>query len=117
MRVVKDRILIHAAGRKRLVLEPSDVFFIEAVAGGSRIRVRSARALMDVRKLGELEPVFAAHDFLRVHRNHLVNLRRVKEIRRRKQGKDWELKLEPPVNRILPISREALAQVWAAYGE
>ncbi len=47
----------------------------------------------------------------------MVNLRRVRAIRRRPTGDDWELKLEPPVNRVLPISRSHLEEVWKAFGE
>ena len=112
-----DRILLHPAYGKRRAMEPSDVYFIEAVEGESRVRTRGSRPIMDVRPLGEMEPLFAPHGFLRVHRNHLVNMRRVREIRRRGTGKDWELKLDPPVNRVLPISRSALAEVWEAFGE
>ncbi len=32
-----------------------------------------------------------------------------------KKGADWELKLEPPVNRILPISRNALKKLLDSY--
>jgi hypothetical protein len=32
-------------------------------------------------------------------------------------GRDWELKLEPPVNKILSIARDRLAGLRAALGE
>jgi len=31
-------------------------------------------------------------------------------------GREWEVKLEPPVNRVLPVSRGALAELWKAFG-
>jgi DNA-binding LytR/AlgR family response regulator len=51
-----------------------------------------------------------------VNRSQAVNLRRVREIRRDSDG-GWELKLDPPVNRVLPISRRRVAGLWEAYGE
>ncbi len=30
--------------------------------------------------------------------------------------RDWELRLEPPVNRILPVSRVRAESLWALYG-
>ncbi len=33
------------------------------------------------------------------------------------RGEDWELELDPPVNLVLPVSRDALAALWAAFGE
>jgi DNA-binding LytR/AlgR family response regulator len=53
---------------------------------------------------------------VRVHRNYLVDLRHVRQLRRRPRGEDWELTLEPPVNAV-PVSRSALAALWAAFGE
>jgi len=41
----------------------------------------------------------------------------VAEIRRRPNRRDWELRLEPPVNAVVPVSREELAALWRAYGE
>jgi DNA-binding LytR/AlgR family response regulator len=54
---------------------------------------------------------------VRVHRNFLVNPRHAREVRRRPTGEDWELKLDPPVNLVLPVSRGALKALWAAFGE
>ncbi len=31
--------------------------------------------------------------------------------------RDWELLLEPPTNTVVPVGRERLASLWAAYGE
>jgi DNA-binding LytR/AlgR family response regulator len=42
--------------------------------------------------------------FIRSHRSYLVNLDRVRELRLRPgDSNDWELKLEPPVNKVLPV--------------
>ena len=117
MTALADRVLIHPADGLRRPIDPAEIYFLEAIEGETRLRGRSSRALVDVRPLGELAPLFGPYGFLRVHRNHMVNLRRVREIRRRPTGEDWELKLEPPVNRVLPISRSRLEGVWEAYGE
>jgi len=54
--------------------------------------------------------------FLRIHRNHMVNLARIAEVRRRQKGRGWEVKLEPPVNRILPVSASAVKGLFEAFG-
>ncbi len=117
MPTLPDRILLRLADGLRRPLDPAEVYFLEALEGATRLRSRSVRSLFDVRPLGDLAPLFAPHGFLRVHRNHMVNMRRVRDIRRRPSGEDWELKLEPPVNRVLPISRSHLEEVWRAFGE
>ena len=98
-----DRVLLHLVDGQRTPVDPADVYFLEAVGSETLVRGRSRRRLEDVRPLGELMRLFKPHGFQRVHRNHAVNLRRILTIRR--TGRDWELKLEPPVNRVLPIGR------------
>ncbi len=79
------------------------------------VRLRSKRRLRDVRPLGTLLKEFTPYGFLRIHRNHAVNLVRIREIRRRKGREDWEVKLEPPVNRVLPVSRGQVRKLLTAY--
>ena len=111
------RLLLHLGPGLRQAIEPEDVYFVEARGDDTEIRTRAARALKDVRPIGSLEAPFLRQGFLRTHRNYLVNPRHVRQIRRRPQGEDWELKLDPPVNLVLPVSRGALAVLWAAFGE
>jgi len=73
--------------------------------------LRAARPLVDRRPTRELLPHFLPHGFLEIHRQYVVNLRRVREIRRRAGSREWEVKLEPPVNRVLPVSRGALKEL------
>ena len=112
-----EKVLLHLSDFVRKPITPADVYFLEAIGDETLVRTRSSRPFRDVRSLGELLPDFVPYGFLRIHRNHAVNLTRVREIRRRKKGPDWELKLEPPVNRILPISRNALKQLLDSYSQ
>lgn len=41
----------------------------------------------------------------------------MRELRPRDEGADREVKLDPPVNRVLPVARGELARVEAAFGE
>ena len=104
-------ILVHLSDSRRLFLDPGEVYYLEAEGDETLIRTRSARRLRDLRSLGEVLPFFESRGFLRVHRNHAVNLQRVRELRRRKKSSGWELKLQSPVNRILPVSRDALSKL------
>jgi len=52
---------------------------------------------------------------VRIHRNHAVHAGRVREIRQAASGSRWEIRLEPPVNTVLPVSRRSLAALLAAY--
>jgi len=68
-----------------------------------------------MRPIGYLLPHFVPHGFFQIHREYVVNLRQIRQIRRRDDSRDWEVKLEPPVNRILPVSRGAVAKLWKAF--
>ena len=109
------RVLINVSELRRVPVDPNDVYFLEAVGDDTLVRLRSKRRLRDLRPLGTLLREFTPDGFLRVHRNHAVNLARIREIRRRKGREDWEVKLEPPVNRVLPVSRDQIRKLLKAY--
>jgi DNA-binding LytR/AlgR family response regulator len=114
MRRLPGHVLLHVSDGLRELVNVDDVFYLEAVGDETRVRRRGARTLVDVRPLGELLPLFESHGFLQIHRSHAVNLRRIRQLRRRERGRDWEVKLEPPVNRVLPVSRDAYPSLVAA---
>jgi len=111
------RLLLHLGPGVRQAIEVDEVYFVEAAGDDSRVRTRAARPLQDVRPMGELARLLAPHGFVRTHRNYLVNPARVSEVRRRPERQDWELRLDPPVNAVLPVSRSRLRALWSAFGE
>lgn len=117
MSPLPPRVLLHLGRDRRRAVEPRDVYFLEAEGETTLVRLRSARRVRDGRALGDLLKALPAGHLVRVHRNHAVNPRHVLEVRRRDAAKGWEVKLEPPVNRILPVGRTFLTRLWAAFGE
>jgi LytTr DNA-binding domain len=111
------RLLLHLGPGLRQAIEGDEVYFVEARGDDTEVRTRGARVLKDVRPIGALAAAFLRHGFVRIHRDYLVNPRHVRRVRRRPRGDDWELTLDPPVNTVLPVSRSALAALWAAFGE
>jgi len=110
-----DRFLIHLAEFRRVPIDPSQVFFLEADGDETLLRTHRKKVIRDLRSLGELEPMFQPHQFFRVHRNHMVNLRKIREIKQRPNGDGWQLRLHPPVNQVLPIGRTYERQLWKAF--
>ena len=113
----EERVLLHLDERTRRAIDPGDVYFLEADGSDTLIRLRASRRLRDVRQLPEVLALFGPHGFLRIHRSHAVNLARVLEVRLQADGRDWEVKLEPPVNLVLPVARGELPALWQAFGE
>lgn len=111
------RVLLHLENGRRVPIDLAEVFFLEAGGDQTEVRTRGRRRLRDLRSLAEVMARFPAGSLVQVHRRYAVNIDRVDEIRRRDGGRDWELKLEPPVNRVLPVSRTYLPRLWVSYGE
>ena len=111
------RALLHLEDGRRVPMEPDEVFLLEADGDRTIVRTRGRRNLKDLRSLGEVLARFPDGAMVQVHRSYSVNPDRVSEVRRREHGRDWELKLEPPVNRVIPVGRSHLAALWVAYGE
>jgi DNA-binding LytR/AlgR family response regulator len=65
--------------------------------------------LVDIRPIGDLMASFEHHGFVRIHREHAVNIAHIRLLRLQPDGRDWEVKMEPPVNRVLPVARDRLA--------
>ena len=103
-----QRAVLHSGDGVRELVETGDVYLLEADGGRTLVRLAEAEPKIDVRPLGEILPHFEARGFLRIHRSYAVNLARIQFLRRRDVGRDWEVRLEPPVNRVLPVSRDAL---------
>jgi DNA-binding LytR/AlgR family response regulator len=61
--------------------------------------------------------LFEPFGFVRIHREHAVNIAHVRLLRLQADGRDWELKLEPPVNRVLPVARDRLNTLRRFLGE
>jgi DNA-binding LytR/AlgR family response regulator len=115
--LVTRRVLLRLSDGRRVPVVPEEVFFLEADGDETLVRTRGRRRVRDVRSLAELLARFPAGMFIQVHRARAVNVDRVTEIRRRRGGRDWELRLEPPVNTLVPVARDRLDDLWAAYGE
>ena len=112
-----SRVLVRVSESELVPVDPADIYLLEAEGGSTRVRSRSRDALVDLREMSEVAPLFQPFAFLRVHREFAVNLARVARVRRRPSGRDWEGKMEPPVNRVIPVARDALSALWEAFGE
>jgi DNA-binding LytR/AlgR family response regulator len=99
------------------MLDVGEIYFLESDGHDTMVRTARKTRLRSVRPLGDLEKLLKPHGFLRGHKSYLVNMNRIREVRLRKSDdNDWELKLDPPVNAVLPVGREHLAGLRRALG-
>ncbi len=72
-----NQILIHMSRSEHRVLDPDDVYYLRA-RGETEVRLRSREPLIDVRPIGWVAPLFEPFGFVRVHREHAVNIDRIR---------------------------------------
>jgi DNA-binding LytR/AlgR family response regulator len=111
------RIAIKVSNRRFVLLDVDEIYCLESEGHDTWVRTARKSRLRSVRSLGELEKTLKPYGFSRIHKSYLVNLDRVREVRLRKgDDNDWELKLDPPVNSVLPVGREHLAGLRRVLG-
>lgn len=109
------RILLHLAPDLRLPVDVHDIYLLEADGGDTLVRRRGRKPLRDLRRLGELAAIATPFGILRIHHDHAVNVAHIREIRGRPNARGWQVKMKPPVNRILNVSRRHEAALWKAF--
>ncbi|MCH8340851.1 MAG: LytTR family transcriptional regulator [Chloroflexi bacterium] len=98
-----------------LLLEKSQIFYVEAEADDSLIRTARKKRYRHSERLDQVEARLPSPPFFRIHRSYVVNLNRVFELRSRGDD-EWELKMDPPVNKVLPVSRRRLRDLRKLLG-
>ena len=111
MTAFSDRFLVQLAADRWRAVDLADVYFVEAEGDDCRVRLRRKDALVDLRRLADLEELLAPRGFVRIHRSYLVNPARVLELRRRDGRRGWEVVMEPPVNRVLPVADDKVDEL------
>jgi DNA-binding LytR/AlgR family response regulator len=91
------------------------IFFIEAEGDDSLIRTARVKLFRHIEPLEEVQARLPSPPFFRVHRSYIVNLNRVMELRMRGE-RDYEVKLDPPVNMVLPVSRDRYPELAKLLG-
>jgi two-component system LytT family response regulator/two-component system response regulator LytT len=97
------------------LIEIDGIFYLEARGENTLIRTRRKKPYKSVQRLGELANKLPAPAFIRCHREYVVNLNRVRVLTPR-DSRDYDLRLDPPVNTRLPIARKRLGAIRKILG-
>ncbi len=97
------------------LIEIDGIFYLEAQGENTLIRTKRKKPYKSVQRLGELAKKLPAPAFVRCHREYIVNLNRVRSIAPRK-SRGYDLRLDPPVNRRIPIARDRLEKIRKILG-
>jgi DNA-binding LytR/AlgR family response regulator len=97
------------------LIEIDAIFYLEARGDDTLIRTKRQKPYKSVQRLGDLAKKLPSPAFVRCHREYIVNLNRVREISPR-ASRDYDLQLDPPVNRRIPIARDRLDEIRKILG-
>lgn len=104
--------LIATTGRRSVVIAIGEIDWLEAQDYCVLVHVGKMSYLLRD-SIRRLEPRLAAHGFVRVHRSAMVNVARVRELRRPAQ-REWSLVLDGGTE--LPVSRRLRAEIQRQFG-
>jgi DNA-binding LytR/AlgR family response regulator len=107
---VVRRLPVKRKDRSIELIEIESIFYLEAKGHDTLIRTRRKKPYHSVQRLGELAKKLPKPAFVRCHREYVINLNRVRMLTPRK-SKDYDLRLDPPVNRRIPIARNRLENI------
>ena len=97
------------------LLEKDKIYYIEAEGDDTLLRTARKKPYSHIEPLEEVEARLSSPPFFRIHRSYIVNLDRDYELRSRGDG-EWEVKMDPPVNKVLPVSRRRMDELRALLG-
>ena len=97
------------------LIEIDSIFFLEAKEGDTVIQTRRKKPYRSVQRLHELAKKLPSPPFVQCHREYIVNLNRVRSITPR-ETQDYDFRLDPPVNKRIPIARDRLKQIHKILG-
>ena len=108
------RLAVETSGGVTVLLDPSEVFYLEVDGHDTLVRTARRRPYRSTRRMADLLPRLPTPPFFRCHESFVVNLARVRSLE--DAGRDRRLRLDPPVNRVLPVARGRLAALHRALG-
>ncbi len=112
---VVRRLPVKGADGSIDLIEIDGIFYLEAKGEDTLIRTKRKKPYKSVQRLKELAPKLPGPAFVRCHREYIVNLNRVRMLIPRK-SKDYDLRLDSPVNRRIPIARDRLEKIRKILG-
>ena len=97
------------------LIEIDSIYFLEAKEGDTLIQTRRKKPYRSVQRLNELAQKLPSPPFVQCHREYIVNLNRVQSITPR-ESRDYDLRLDPPINKRIPIARNRLPGIHKILG-
>jgi hypothetical protein len=110
-----SRRVVGIRENRMVLLRAREVLFAESDGNDVWLSTDQGRMQAATPGLDKLDSELANAGFLRVHRQHLVNLSRIREVERRDKG-ELVLVMDDPENTMVPVSRRSVRAVRGALG-
>jgi len=101
------RLAVELDDGSTLLLDPDEIYYFQADDHDTLVRTARRKLYRTTRRLRDLLPRLSQPPFFRCHESYVVNLSRVRSLEPR--GRDAVLRLDPPVNAVLPLARGRVA--------
>ncbi|MBW3670179.1 MAG: LytTR family transcriptional regulator [Acidobacteria bacterium] len=111
------RFLLHLEDGLREAVEIDDIYYLEAREGDKLVRLRRKKPKIDRRRFEVIVPMVERAGLLRVYREYVVNVDRIRFLRLRDGSREWEIVLDPPVNAVIPVSRQHYPRLMRTFKE
>lgn len=115
MDTVLRRLPVKGEDGEIVLVEMADIFYLEAQGHDTLIRTRRKKPYRSVQRINELARKLPSPPFVRCHREYIVNLNRARALTLR-SSKDYDVRLDPPVNSRIPIARDRLKKLRNVLG-
>ena len=93
-----------------LLVELDSIYYFEARGDDTLVRTRRKNRYRSVEPIGEVARRLPQPPFVHCHREYIVNLDRVCALIPR-TSRDYDFRLDPPVNKRIPVSRNRLNKI------
>ena len=92
------------------LIEINKIYYLESQGEATLIRTKRKKLYKSVHRLGKFEKILPSPAFVRCHREYIVNVNRVRSLVPR-TSRDYDFRLDPPVNKRIPIARKRLEKI------
>jgi DNA-binding LytR/AlgR family response regulator len=108
------RFVVQAARGEMFLFDPEEIFYLEADGHDTLVRTAARKRYRSTERLAALAARLPSPPFFRCHESFVANLARVRKLER--GARDWTLRLDPPVNKLLPVARGRLGALRRMLG-
>ena len=104
------RIAVRNPAGNFVFFDAEEIFYLASFGHDTLVRTARKTPYRSSQRLRELIAALPSPPFFRCHESYVINLARVRTVERRTKT-DFEIRLDPSVNKVIPLSRAKVAKL------